>query len=87
MKNPTNPKHYPLDVQYYDGWVWSKGHPDILTFGAAVFEGWGENIATHTFRQRYARAVPVPGEQDMGLVFCAGPGCGAFPITEAEIIR
>ncbi len=36
---------------------------------------------------RNARCVPVPGEQDMGLVFCDGPGRGAFPITEAEVIR
>jgi hypothetical protein len=79
-------KSYPLDIQYFDGWVWSKGHHDIVTFGSTVHEGYGENIATHTFRQRYARAVPVPGS-DMGLVYCDGPGRGAFPVTEAEVGR
>lgn len=80
-------KSYPLDVHYFDGWVWSKGHHDIVTFGACAFEGWDVNIATHTFRQRYARCVPVPGEYDMGLLFCDGPGRGAFPVTEAEVTR
>lgn len=79
-------KTYPLDVWHYDGWVYSKGHHDIVDFGARVYEEGFGNIATHTFRHRYARAVPVPGS-DMGLVFCDRPGRGAFPITEAEIIR
>ena len=81
-------KSYPLDIRYFDGWVWSKGHHDILTFGSAVFEGWGENIATHTFRKRYARYAPDPTiEVEMVLVYCAGPRRGAFPVTEAEVIR
>jgi len=80
-------KAYPLDVWHRDYWVYSKGHHHIVDFGAAVYEEGFGNVASHTFRQRYARAVPIPGEQDMGLVFCDGPGRGAFPITEAEVIR
>ena len=79
-------KTYPLDIHYFDGWVWSKGHHSTVLFGEAVTVDWNGCIKPETLRHRYARTVPVLGA-DMGLVYCDGPGRGAFPITEAEVIR
>jgi hypothetical protein len=80
-------KTYELDVHCYDGWAWSKGHHELIPFAMAVVETTADIIKADTFRQRYARCVPVPGEANSGLVFCDGPGRGAFPVTEADVVR
>jgi hypothetical protein len=76
---------YPLDVHRFYDEVWSKGHHDFLAFAEAVYEEELGNPKDYTLRHRWARTVPFPGERESSLVYCDGPGRGAFPVTEAEV--
>jgi hypothetical protein len=82
---PRKPKQHPLDVWRSDNFVYSRGHHDFCVFGAYVFEAEMGAVKNHTLRHRWARACPDGPGNDMVMVFCDGPGRGAFPITEAEV--